>query len=113
MILAKFGGTSVADSSCISRVLNIIKNNPEQQVVLVSALGGITNMIQESAQYAANGNLKYQEILFEIEERHFSCIKKLIPFKAQSQVLSHIKQQINALSTLHEGVYLARIISEN
>ena len=103
MIVAKFGGTSVADSSCISRVINIIQNNPEQQVVVISALGGITNMIQDSAQCAANGNLKYQKILSEIEERHFSCIKKLIPIKAQSQVLSHIKQQINALSTLHEG----------
>ncbi|MGB0305947.1 MAG: aspartate kinase, partial [Flavobacteriaceae bacterium] len=111
MIVAKFGGTSVADSSCISRVLDIIQNNPEQQVVVVSALGGITNMIQESAQCAANGDLKYQEILSEIEGRHFTCIKELIPIKAQSQVLSHIKQQINALSTLHEGVYLLRELS--
>ena len=111
MIVAKFGGTTVADSSCISRVLDIIQNNPEQQVVVVSALGGITNMIQESAQCAANGDLKYQEILSEIEGRHFTCIKELIPIKAQSQVLSHIKQQINALSTLHEGVYLLRELS--
>ena len=58
MIVAKFGGTSVADSSCISRVLDIIKNNPEQQVVVVSALGGITNMIQESAHCAASGEIK-------------------------------------------------------
>jgi bifunctional aspartokinase / homoserine dehydrogenase 1 len=111
MIIAKFGGTSVADSSCISSVLDIIQNNPEQQVVVVSALGGITNMIQESAQSAANGDLKYQGILSKIEERHFTCIKELIPIKAQSQVLSHIKQQINALSTLHEGVYLLRELS--
>ena len=111
MIVAKFGGTSVNDSNCISRVLEIIQNNPDQQVVVVSALGGITNMIQESAQCAANGDLKYQEILTEIEERHFSCIKELIPINAQSQVLSHIKQQINALSTLHEGVYLLRELS--
>lgn len=111
MIIAKFGGTSVADSSCISNVLDIIQNNPEQQVVVVSALGGITNMIQESAQCAANGDLKYQGILSKIEERHFTCIKELIPIKAQSQVLSHIKQQINALSTLHEGVYLLRELS--
>ena len=111
MIIAKFGGTSVADSSCISRVLDIIQNNPKKQVVVVSALGGITNMIQESAQCAANGDLKYQDVLSKIEERHFACIKELIPIKAQSQVLSHIKQQINALSTLHEGVYLLRELS--
>ena len=111
MIIAKFGGTSVADSNCISRVLEIIQNNPNQQVVVVSALSGITNMIQESAHCAASGDLKYQKILSEIEARHFACIKKLLPINKQSQVLSHIKQQINSLSTLHEGVYLLRELS--
>ena len=72
MIIAKFGGTSVADSNCISRVLEIIQNNPNQQVVVVSALSGITNMIQESAHCAASGDLKYQKILSEIEARHFA-----------------------------------------
>ena len=75
MIVAKFGGTSVADSSCISRVLDIIQNNPEQQVVVVSALGGITNMIQESAQCAANGDLKYQEILLKLKSAILLVLK--------------------------------------
>mgnify|MGYP001196794890 FL=1 len=105
MIVAKFGGTSVADSSCITRVLEIVQNNSKKQIVVVSAFGGITNMIQESAALAANGDLKYQEILLEIEKRHLSCIKELIPIKTQSKVLSQIKQQLNALGTLHEGVY--------
>ena len=111
MIVAKFGGTSVADSNCINRVLDIIENNSEQLVVVVSALGGVTNLIQESANLAANGDLKYQDILSQIEKRHFTCIKELIPIKNQSRVLSHVKQQINTLSTLYEGVYLLRELS--
>ncbi|MEC7567906.1 MAG: aspartate kinase, partial [Bacteroidota bacterium] len=47
----------------------------------------------------------------EIEKRHLSCIKKLIPIKTQSKALSQIKQQINALGTLHEGVYLLKELS--
>ena len=111
MIVAKFGGTSVADSNCINRVLDIIENNSEQLVVVVSALSGVTNLIQESANIAANGDLKYQDILSQIEKRHFTCIKELIPIKNQSRVLSHVKQQINTLSTLYEGVYLLRELS--
>ena len=68
-------------------------------------------MIQESAALAADGDLKYQEILLDIEKRHLSCIKKLIPIKTQSEALSQIKQQINALGTLHEGVYLLKELS--
>ena len=108
MIVAKFGGTSVADSSCITQVLEIVQTNSKKQIVGGSAFGGITNMIQESAALAADGDLKYQEILLEIEKRHLSCIKKLIPIKTQSKALSQIKQQINALGTLHEGVYLLK-----
>ena len=54
MIVAKFGGTSVADSSCITQVLEIVQNNSKKQIVVVSAFGGITNMIQESAALAAD-----------------------------------------------------------
>ena len=111
MIVAKFGGTSVADSSCITQVIEIIQNNSKKQIVVVSAFGDITNMIQESAALAANGDLKYQEILLEIEKRHLNCIKELIPIKTQSNVLSQIKQQLNALGTLHEGVYLLKELS--
>ena len=114
MIVAKFGGTSVADSSCISRVLDIIKNNPEQQVVVVSALGGITNMIQESAQCAANGDLKYQEILSEIEERHFACIKELIPIKdTKSSLESYQTTNQRIEYPTRRGLSPARIIAKN
>ena len=111
MIVAKFGGTSVADSNSIRRVLKIIQHHSKKQVVVVSALGGITNMIHESATLAAHGDLKYQNILSEIEERHLNCIKELFPIKSQSKVLSQIKQQLNALGTLHEGVFLLRELS--
>lgn len=111
MIIAKFGGTSVADSNSIRRVLKIIQHNSKKQVVVVSALGGITNMIHESATLAAHGDLKYQDILSEIEERHLNCIKQLFPIKSQSKVLSQVKQQLNALGTLHEGVYLLKELS--
>jgi aspartokinase/homoserine dehydrogenase 1 len=111
MIVAKFGGTSVADHTSIEQVLNIIQSNKTKQVIVVSAFGGITNAIHEAAHMAANGNSDYQKIIDQIEKRHISTTKALIPVQSQSSVLSRVKQQINALSTLHEGVYLLRELS--
>jgi len=111
MIVAKFGGTSVADHTSIEQVLNIIQSNKAKQVIVVSAFGGITNAIHEAAHMAANGNSDYQKIIDQIEKRHISTTKALIPVQSQSSVLSSVKQQINALSTLHEGVYLLRELS--
>ena len=111
MIVAKFGGTSVADHTSIEQVLDIIQSKNTKQVIVVSAFGGVTNAIQEAAQLAAQGDLGYQKIIDRIEERHINTTKALIPVQSQSSVLSRVKQQINALSTLHEGVYLLRELS--
>lgn len=111
MIVAKFGGTSVADQASISKVLDIVQSKNIKQVIVVSAFGGVTNAIQEAAQLAAQGDLGYQKIIDQIEERHIKTTKELIPVQSQSSVLSQVKQQINALSTLHEGVYLLRELS--
>ena len=48
--------------AAVSRRCEIIQNNSKTNCI-VSAFGGVTNMIQESAALAANGDLKYQEIL--------------------------------------------------
>ena len=96
MIVAKFGGTSVADHTSIEQVLNIVQSNKTKQVIVVSAFGGITNAIHEAAHMAANGNSDYQKIIDQIEKRHISTTKALIPVQSQSSVLSRVKQQINA-----------------
>ena len=48
MKVLKFGGTSVANSESISKVISILKNNQDDNIlIVVSALGGITNLLQE------------------------------------------------------------------
>jgi aspartokinase len=42
----KFGGTSVADSKSINNVISILKDNDEPLFIILSALGGITNLLQ-------------------------------------------------------------------
>ncbi len=111
MIVSKFGGTSVADAQCINKVLDIINSKNTSQVVVVSALGGITDQIIKSAKMAVDGFSTYTDAIKLIEKRHFDAINTLIPFQSRSSVLSQLKQQINVLETLHEGVFLLRELS--
>jgi len=51
MIVAKFGGTSVEDADAIRRLIEILRSRlPEQPVVVVSALAGITDELLDAAQ---------------------------------------------------------------
>ena len=47
MKVLKFGGTSVADSKSISKVISILKSNDDNLIIIVSAFSGITNLLQK------------------------------------------------------------------
>ncbi|NHF59767.1 bifunctional aspartate kinase/homoserine dehydrogenase I [Flavobacteriaceae bacterium TP-CH-4] len=107
MQVLKFGGTSVANSKNISLVKDIVATNADQQaIVVVSALGGITDLLLQTAALASDQHTAYKEILKEIEDRHLQTIKELLPIHSQSKVLSRVKSELNILETLLEGAFL-------
>ena len=61
MKVLKFGGTSVANPESLARVIGIIKKNTEQLIVVVSAFGGITNLLIETAEQASQSNSNYKK----------------------------------------------------
>ncbi|UNY98642.1 bifunctional aspartate kinase/homoserine dehydrogenase I [Zhouia spongiae] len=108
MKVLKFGGTSVANAENIKRVKDIVQNSVKEQkiAVVVSALGGVTDLLLETALLASHQNEKYAELLQEIEKRHIDTIRELIPVSSQSKVLSAVKREFNVLETLLEGAFL-------
>ncbi|ETN96426.1 bifunctional aspartate kinase/homoserine dehydrogenase I [Zhouia amylolytica] len=108
MKVLKFGGTSVANAENIKKVKDIVQNAVKDQkiVVVVSALGGVTDLLIETAQLASQQDEKYTDLLQEIERRHLESIKDLIPVAQQSKVLSAVKREFNILETLLEGAFL-------
>ena len=52
MIVSKFGGTSVGSSENIKKVIQIVQQKDKQTAVVVSALGGITNLLIEASELA-------------------------------------------------------------
>lgn len=110
MRILKFGGTSVADSSAISNVCDIIADRSrDQQIhVVTSAIGGVTDNLLEAARYAVAHDQHYETILSEIRDRHISIIKELIPVKLQSNVLAGFQDDFNKLEDALTGVFLVR-----
>ena len=78
MKVLKFGGTSVANSKSLSKVIEILKSQSEPIVVVVSALGGITDLLLGMLQLALERKENFKDNLDEIEKRHLEPILSLI-----------------------------------
>ncbi len=110
MQVLKFGGTSVANAEHINKVVAIVKESvkKDKTVVVVSALGGITDLLLSAVAMAADGDELYKEKLSTIEQRHFEAVKQLIPVAQQSQLLSLVKKSCNEIEDICNGVFLLR-----
>jgi len=113
MQVLKFGGSSVANAENIERVVNIIRQRSEGEktIAVVSALGGITDILLNCGTMAAEGNEAYKEQLQVIEARHMETVKALIPVTLQSRILSYIKKQCNELEDIFNGIFLLNELS--
>ena len=110
MQVLKFGGTSVANAENINKVIAIVKEaiKKDRTIVVVSALGGITDLLLGAAALAAEGDESYKERLATIEQRHFEAVKQLIPVAQQSQLLSLVKKTCNEIEDICNGIFLLR-----
>ncbi|GAA0722023.1 bifunctional aspartate kinase/homoserine dehydrogenase I [Aquimarina litoralis] len=113
MNVLKFGGSSVANAATIEKVITIIEKQSENQplYLVVSALGGITDLLIQAGKEASSNNEKYKNTLAIVETRHLDVIKELIPVVSQSAIISKVKSELNKLESLCEGVFLLSELS--
>ncbi len=113
MKVLKFGGSSVANSTTIEQVINIIAKTSEKQkvIVVVSAFGKTTDTLIRGASLAADKSKDYLNVLTELQDHHYQIIKDLIPVKDQSTIISYAKQLFNHLETIYEGCFLLQEIT--
>ena len=113
MQVLKFGGSSVANAENINKVVEIIKNRKSgsQTLVVVSALGGITDLLLKTAAMAGANDESYKIILKEIEDKHLGAVQQLIPVQQQSSVLSLVKKMCNEVEDICNGIFLLRELS--
>ena len=106
MKVLKFGGTSVANSESLSNVLKIVQKQKGSIAVVVSALGGITDLLVEMLSLAQSGQDHYKDNLAVIEKRHLETIKKCVPIQHQSAIISFLKKNLNELESRLDAVHL-------
>ena len=105
MKVLKFGGTSVANPDSLSLVIDIIQKSDQRQLIIVSALSGITDLLSIMAERASKSEKNYKEYLITVEERHKTLIDYFIPVTDHSEIKSFLKAQINELEEFLESLY--------
>ena len=113
MQVLKFGGSSVANPENLKRAIEIIrlKAATDRTIVVVSALGGITNGLLEAGRIAASGSEAYKEMVQTITTRHLEMVKALLPLTDQSSTLSRVMQRCHEIEDICNGIYLLREFS--
>jgi aspartokinase/homoserine dehydrogenase 1 len=108
MQVLKFGGSSVANAENIGKVTTLVREalTKDRTILVVSALGGITDMLIQAAASAAAGEESYKDTLQQIEHRHLETIKTLLPLTRQSAALSAVKTRCNEIEDICSGVFL-------
>ncbi|MCF0196110.1 MAG: bifunctional aspartate kinase/homoserine dehydrogenase I, partial [Bacteroidaceae bacterium] len=113
MKVLKFGGTSVGSVESILSVKKIVEAQTEPVIVVVSALGGITDKLIKTSQMAVEGDALYQKSFREIAERHEEMINTVIPAGRERDTLQAVtKSLLEELHSIYQGVYLIRDLSE-
>ncbi len=109
MIILKFGGTSVGSPDAIQQLGQIVLQAKERNpVVVVSAFSGVTNLLIQMAEQAAEGNQEYKTTLEILENRHMEALRTLVEVHHQSGLLAKIKILLNELEDVLQGIYLLR-----
>ena len=106
MIVIKFGGSSVSNSKNKERVLNIIKSKNNPCVVVVSAVGGVTNLLNESSVLAEKGKKSYLNKVDLVEKKHLIIIKKLLSGSIKESAINDMKKLVSKLKKILEGVFM-------
>ncbi|MDC0177530.1 bifunctional aspartate kinase/homoserine dehydrogenase I [Polaribacter sp.] len=113
MKVLKFGGSSVASSVKIKKVLAIVEaaSKNEKIVVVVSAFGKTTDKLLATANEALIDINAAKETLKVIKETHFEVIENLIP-KNNTTVSKEVTSLFDRLLSIYEGVFLLQELSD-
>lgn len=112
MKVLKFGGTSVGSVDSILSVKKIVEAQQEPVIVVVSALGGITDKLIKTGNMAVEGDPLYQKSFWEIAQRHEDMINAVIPEgHARQALLGIVHDLLEELRSIYQGVYLIHDLS--
>ena len=105
MKILKFGGTSVGSVENVKRIGEIVLNQNDKIVIVVSALGGVTDQLLSVARNAASG-LKTADQLESIQNRHALMINGLFDQDKTQETVQLLQPLFDELEKIIQGVTL-------
>ena len=114
MKVMKFGGTSVGSVNSILNLKSIVESAAEKEnvIVVVSALGGITDKLIKTSQLAVNGDPAFNEEFRQIVARHHELIEGIIPDEEKRiALLQDVDKLLNELDNIYQGLALINNIT--
>ncbi len=112
MKVLKFGGTSVGSVESILSLKGIVESQEQQTVVVVSALGGITDRLITTSKLAVKGDERYKDEFDGMVTRHHKMIEAVITDgEKRRKLTADIDSLTEELRSIYYGVYLIRDLS--
>ena len=108
MKVLKFGGTSVGSIESLRNVKAIVESIDGQAIVVVSALGGLTDRLIAAAKAAADNNLSYLDDVKSMTQRHIDIIDNVVDESRRNEVKERVLALLSDLKRMYDGVYLIR-----
>ena len=99
MQVLKFGGTSVADAANMSKVVDIVCKaaDRDRTILVCSAISGCTDTLIRIGHLAAGRNEEYKTLIDELQSRHHSIIKELLPLEKHEESLEICDAEFSSL----------------
>jgi aspartate kinase len=107
----KFGGTSVGDAQCIRRAAEIVQSAARESavVVVVSAMGGVTNRLISAAKKAVEGQDDLSTEIDSLRQQHIDAAKVLVTDKsALENLIVELERITVETASLCRGISLLR-----
>ena len=112
MKVLKFGGTSVGSVESILSLKNIVERETQPVIVVVSALGGITDKLIATSRLALKGDEEYKREFDAIVARHHTMVNTIISDTTErTRLLNVVDGLLEELRSIYYGVYLIRDLS--
>ena len=112
MKVLKFGGSSVGSKESITNLKEIVESQQDDVIVVVSALGGITDKLIATARMAAGGDRQYEAETEAMLKRHEQMISDVIVPARQQKALDGVHTLFGELKEIMQGLFLLHDLSE-
>lgn len=111
MKVLKFGGTSVGSVFSIQNVKKIVEGEKGPVIVVVSAVGGITDRLLLTSDLAVKGNSEYLYQYKQMVALHRELIEGTVVKDKVEFVLSEVNKMFEELANIFTGIYLIKDLS--